>query len=247
VKGTAAGPVVVARWGPNSTPSWSTSAFDPAFYEDYHVETTRAGVTDTVPFTVPGRANDALTISAGLSTPQFQRFAADVNVTVGKDIAYCEPSRANVFGLNTTVTWRPTEQLRVEARYAHERLVRERGGSRLSVANIPRLKAEYQIFRPIFVRFVGQYASQEVDVLRDPVSDAPILIRDPDSDTYSPAGPTSVNDFQLDLLFSYRPTPGTVVFVGYGATLTESKAFRFCDLERVQDGFFVKLSYLFRS
>ncbi len=54
------------------------------------------------------------------------------------------------------------------------------------------------------------------------------------------------NDFRVDWLFSYRPNPGTVLFAGYGASLEESRSFRFRDLQRVNDGFFVKLSYLFR-
>ena len=47
-------------------------------------------------------------------------------------------------------------------------------------------------------------------------------------------------------LFSYEPSPGTVVFAGYGSTLTKPTSFRFSRLERLDDGFFVKLSYLFR-
>jgi len=47
-------------------------------------------------------------------------------------------------------------------------------------------------------------------------------------------------------LFSYRPTPGTVIFAGYGSALLEESAFRFGDLTRQRDGFFLKLSYLFR-
>jgi len=50
----------------------------------------------------------------------------------------------------------------------------------------------------------------------------------------------------VDWLFSYRPTPGTVAFLGYGSSLVEPSAFRFAGLSRVSDGFFVKLSYLFR-
>ncbi len=46
---------------------------------------------------------------------------------------------------------------------------------------------------------------------------------------------------------SYVPSPGTVVFAGYGASLTEPDAFRFRDLERVRDGFFLKLSYVLRT
>ena len=44
----------------------------------------------------------------------------------------------------------------------------------------------------------------------------------------------------------YRPTPGTVAFVGYGSSLAEPESFRFRNVQRVGDGFFVKLSYLLR-
>ena len=188
----------------------------------------------------------ALSLSFGITTPQFPAFAASVNVTTGKDIAYYEPARAGTFGLNATVTLRPTEQLRVEARYAYARLNRDRDGTRLSTAHIPRLKVEYQVSRPFFVRVVGQYTSQERDALRDPVTDAPILIYDPNTGAYERSTVTTANDLRVDVLLSYRPNPGTVLFLGYGSTLTESDAFSFRDLERVSDGFFAKVSYLFR-
>jgi hypothetical protein len=50
----------------------------------------------------------------------------------------------------------------------------------------------------------------------------------------------------MDWLFSYRPTPGTLIYLGYGSTLTEPRRFRFGELERQADGFFGKASYLFR-
>jgi hypothetical protein len=51
---------------------------------------------------------------------------------------------------------------------------------------------------------------------------------------------------RADWLFSYQPNPGTVLFLGYGATVA-SDEFRPTALERVGDGFFVKWSYLFRT
>ena len=86
-----------------------------------------------------------------------------------------------------------------------------------------------------------------MDELRDPSTDDPILLYDSDSNTYFPSGPSVVNSFRMDLLFSFRPTPGTVVFAGYGTTLLDNAAFKFNRLERAADGFFVKLSYVFRS
>jgi len=37
-----------------------------------------------------------------------------------------------------------------------------------------------------------------------------------------------------------------VAFLGYGSSLTAPSAFRFSGLSRIGDGFFAKLSYLFR-
>jgi hypothetical protein len=122
----------------------------------------------------------------------------------------------------------------------HERLTRARDGSRFSTANIPRLKLEYQVTRAIFLRYVGQYFAQDQVALVDPRTGQPLLVNG------SAAAPRVTNDFRNDLLFSYRPTPGTVVFFGYGSSLTEADAFRFQNLQRASDGFFLKLSYLFR-
>ena len=52
--------------------------------------------------------------------------------------------------------------------------------------------------------------------------------------------------FRADWLFSYQPNPGTVFFAGYGASLGGPRFFEPSDLERTSDGFFVKLSWLFR-
>jgi len=56
------------------------------------------------------------------------------------------------------------------------------------------------------------------------------------------------NDFRVDWLFSYRPGPGTLIYLGYGSSLTEPDAFAFgSDLRRTTDGFFLKLSYVLRT
>ncbi len=51
---------------------------------------------------------------------------------------------------------------------------------------------------------------------------------------------------RLDFLFSYQPVPGTVIFLGYGSRMFDpDDPFR-RGLLRESDGFFLKLSYLFR-
>ncbi len=58
---------------------------------------------------------------------------------------------------------------------------------------------------------------------------------------------TPTKSFRTDWLFSYQPTPGTVLFAGYGNTLANlDEDPRRPRLRRTADGFFLKLSYLFR-
>jgi hypothetical protein len=87
---------------------------------------------------------------------------------------------------------------------------------------------------------VGQYLAQVRDTLRDPLSGNPLIVND------TLAGRDTQTEFRNDFLFSYKPTPGTVFFLGYGASLSEPDPLSFRDLSRTRDGFFLKASYLFR-
>ena len=74
---------------------------------------------------------------------------------------------------------------------------------------------------------------------------APIFIKGRDSSLTRAAASRS-NLFHADVLLSYQPIPGTVVFAGYGSNMTDEEAFQFRGLRRPDDAFFLKLSYLFR-
>lgn len=114
------------------------------------------------------------------------------------------------------------------------------------VDQIPRIKLEYQVNRPLFVRVVGQYVASKQAPLRDDARTGdPILIRN-DEGVYERTSRIRANGLRFDWLLSYQPSPGTVVFAGYGGTMDEPRAFRFSGMERTNDGFFLKLSYLFR-
>src|SRR5207249_4400718 len=91
------------------------------------------------------------------------------------------------------------------------------------------MKLEYQLSRAIFFRYVGQYFAQDQVALQDPRTAQPILAGG------APAAAVVTNDFRNDLLFSYKPLPGTLVFLGYGTSLTEPEAFRFQNLSRASD------------
>lgn len=98
------------------------------------------------------------------------------------------------------------------------------------------------------MRFVGEYNSDWQDDLRDDSrSNLPIYILNRATGQYDRAARQYLKSFRADWLFSYQPTPGTVLFAGYGNTLADlDDDYRTRRLQRTVDGFFLKVSYLFR-
>ncbi|MBI4540790.1 MAG: carbohydrate binding family 9 domain-containing protein [Gemmatimonadetes bacterium] len=139
----------------------------------------------------------------------------------------------------------PTRSLSAGISLRHESLYRELDGSRYSVGTIPRVRAQYQFTRALFLRTIAEYARQERGPLRDPLSGTPLEVCDTAS-SCSVQGASSSNDFHVETLLTYEPSPGTVMYVGYGRDMTEPGAFRFDGLQPWQDGLFAKLSYRFR-
>jgi hypothetical protein len=77
--------------------------------------------------------------------------------------------------------WRPTDRLRVNGRYIEQRTHRKSDGSLVRLRSIPRIKVEYQVTRPLFLRFVGQHDATSIDALRDDSrTEAPVLFRQTD-------------------------------------------------------------------
>ncbi len=227
-------------WSLSVNPITETFEFDSTFHAGYAVEQVLAGgVVDTVPFVLDGQVR-SLGFIASLRTPKFSQFSATARFIYGQDIDHFEFAPAPVIMPSFTIEWRPTEQIRIDAQYLHRRLRRKRDGSTFATAHVPRLKIEYQLARPLFVRFVGQYDARTRDALRDPRTEDPILV----DGTLTTREVT--NDFRYDVLLALQPNPGTVFFAGYGSSLTETDALAFRDLRRVNDNFFMKLSYLFR-
>ena len=112
---------------------------------------------------------------------------------------------------------------------------------------IPRIKLEYQLTRSIFVRWWETWITRSrttSETTRAPTSRSSSGTTRPGE--YVRALRQEDKRLRIDALFSYQPTPGTVVFFGYGSTAAEPNDFRVPSLRRVQDGFFVKVSYLFR-
>ena len=231
-------------WSLTVNPALASFAFDPARYAGRFVLRPGAGRIDTLAVTPSSRLT-TFVVGGRVSTPIFQRFDASVGGSAGNDVDFVETSRVRRLDFNASANWRPTDKVRVTGSYVSTRLARRSDDEVTTRIRIPRVKLEYQLARSVFVRFVGQYTATAGDPLvRDPRTGLPIYATAPSG--LDPLGRLPVTDFRVDWLFSYRPAPGTVFFAGYGSTLTEDDPLAFDRLRRVNDGFFVKASYLLR-
>ena len=224
-----------------------TFGFDPGFYANYRVLGT-AG--DTLPF--PGTAripNSDFFVS--MRSPVGARVAASMFYVWGRDENFYEWASSNFVITTYGLTVRPTDKLRMNATYNLQSYNRRSDGSIVGNNRIPRLKVEYQLARPVFVRLVGEYDSFFRDALRDEGrTGRPLLVNG------RLTSRTTTATFRGDFLFSYQPNPGTVVFLGYGAGFADTRlaaqsfefpsSLRLNGYNRSDDAFFVKASYLFR-
>lgn len=218
-------------WTIGLSPKLSSYAFNPSDYAQYQDFT-------------PSNRIESLVSGFSIATPYFRRWDASVSTTAGTDVDFLETSRVRRQDYSATLDLRPTERLRVAATYVSSAFYRRLDGVHSASTRIPRLKVEYQLARPIFVRVVSQYTATSHDALRDPRTGEILLLANDGSPT--PSTPNVSNALRTDWLFSYQPTPGTVFFLGYGGSMTEADPLAFTRLRRTSDAFFVKASYVFR-
>ena len=181
-----------------------------------------------------------------LTTPQLENFSGSFKYGFGRDPNYDEWADGDIYLIETKIKWNPTDQIRLSLRYNQQKNYRSSDKSLVSESRTPRVKMEYQISPSIFLRGVIQYTSRYTDELRDNSrTELPIYLKNKEGEFIRS---TSVenNSLQADFLFSYRPTPGTLVFFGYGSAMTEPERYRFRSFQRKSDGYFLKVSYLFR-
>ncbi len=221
--------------------------FDPNYYGGFR---TLGANGDTAAFSALGRIpNSEWYFSFG--TPGGARLSANAFYLWGRDENFYEWASSDIVIATYGVTYRPTDKLRLNATYNLQSYNRRSDKSIVGNNRIPRVKLEYQVARPIFLRLVGEYDSFFRDALRDEAgSGRPLVVG-------GRLVPRSLStSFRGDFLFSYQPNPGTVVFMGYGAGYRDTRAnappfefpssFGFRGYNRTDDAFFVKASYLFR-
>jgi hypothetical protein len=240
---------VTARggWSADATVMTETFGFDPALYARYRVLN---GPDDTAAFTGTPRIGNR-DFGFSLNTPRWRHVSASAFYLWGSDENFLEWAPADIVFATLEAEARPTERLRVNARYVLQAFARQTDGVQVAETRIPRLKVEYQIARPLFVRLVGEYVSNsQAALIDDGRTGKPLLV----NGALSPA--FTSGDFRSDFLLSYRPNPGTVLFMGYGAGYAdmrdEPQRFRFpgsltlSGLTRTDNVFYVKASYLYR-
>jgi hypothetical protein len=224
-------------WFMSASVSRGFQAFDSKAYTEYQVDH-GGGVHE--PFAPQSELDNQFTTSLSVTSPTYQTLDASFSWSYGEVPIFDEASEGRETRIQAGLRFRPTGSIRVEASGRFSRIRRKRDGSQFARTLLPRLKVEYQPARALFFRVIGEYRSQRRATLVDTKTGDPLLIEG------KPATRTEVNTLRMDWLASYEPTPGTVVFLGYGATLSTPKTFNFSDLSREMDGFFVKLAYQFR-
>ena len=218
-----------------------TFGFDRGLYSNYQI---LSPVGDTLPFVGRPRITNHDYVFT-LVTPQWQIFSANLLYVGGQDENFFEWAQANIDYLQLGLSVRPTDRARIDGTLAYQDYWRRSDHTLVGRNVIPRVKLEYQLTRAIFMRLVGEYDLAENDDLRDETrTNYPLLIGG------ELASASRVRSLHGDYLFSYQPTPGTVLFLGYGSQADglpdETQRFNWQPLRRTSDYFFVKYSYLLR-
>lgn len=175
-----------------------------------------------------------------MTTPTFQALNATARLARSRGPIFPEASRGYETRFTSSLSLRPTGSVRLTASNTWSRITRDRDGSEFARTIIPRLKLELQANRALFFRVVAEYVAERRSPLEDARTGAPLFV------SGSQVAGRESNRMRMDWLASFEPTPGTVAFFGYGASLADREAFAFRDLTRDSDGFFVKLAYQFR-
>jgi hypothetical protein len=182
-----------------------------------------------------------LTPSVTLKTPIFRTLNAQLDAQRGQVAIFAEGAGGHETRVSTTLSARPTGSIRMEATATYSRIERDRDGSEFARTVIPRFKIEYQVSRSVFFRMVAEYQSLQQAGLLDAFDGVPLMV----SGAFPAA--QSTTGLRLDWLASYKPTPGTVAFFGYGSSLaTDGMNPLSTHLQRMSDGFFMKIAYQIR-
>jgi hypothetical protein len=211
--------------------------FRPEDYEDYEVEF-RDGSRE--PFTIP---EPLANMWAGAVRARYRvSSAVQLNGSVlAREIPiFTEASRGLELRISPSIDLRPTASWQLNLSYTLSRLRRQEDHTFYSSADIPRLRTQYQFSKALFARVILQYDLSEREAQRDPETGRPLIIDDE----------LSVDEqrgrFLTQFLLSYEPSPRTVFFIGWSRQMEGDRTFSLSEMDPINEGFFAKLSYLYR-
>ncbi len=196
---------------------------------------------ELLPWDPSTRLDNLWSASFGVTTPVFGRFNASASVSRGAVPIFVEGIEGREVRASASLLLRPSHGTRVEATLTETRIRRAVDGSIFARVTIPRLKAEYQPTRALFFRVVSLYRDDRVAALRLRGTTLPLF------DAAGRAvGASEARSLRTDWLVQYEPSPGTIAFIGYGDGWRSPGVPADTELRRQEDGFFLKLAYLFR-
>jgi len=221
--------------------------FQPKDYVQYEVQTEDG----RVPFVTPGPVGNLL--AWGLM-PRL-RITNNLNVNGSayfREVPiYDEAARGWELRVGPSLDYRPTDALQLQVNYTYSRISRRsrqvvdgsdiENRSVFSTVKIPRVRAQYQFSRSLFARAVLQYELGRSSALVDPRTGAPLLL---DGEVVAAA---ESGEFLGQVLFQYQPGPGTIFYIGFSRLMEGGRTYRLASMSPVEEGLFVKLSYLFRK
>ena len=234
-------------WRVGGSVLFETFGYDKPLYANYFLGRETASGLEFIKFPDgPRLPNLDYVFSA--NTPQRGGVELDALVLWGKDENFYEWSSADIIFLNVGAAWKPTDKLRVDARYQLQSFRRRTDDSIVGIRRIPRVKAEYQISRPIFVRVVGEYNSDWQDDLTRRFANQPADLHPQSRDRAIRSRREGVREVvprRLAVLVSADAGHGVVRGLRQHPGEPDEDP-RTARLRRTVDGFFLKISYLFR-
>ena len=234
--------VLRGGWRVNVIPDLQATDFDTRRYRRVG---TIGAAGDTVAF-APGRRQDIASVALSASTPQWRRLGATLTTTFGRETEFFETDNVRRRDVEGSLDLRPSPKIRLGALLRYQQFDRARDGTPFSTQFVPRVRLEYQFSRALFLRFIGQAELRRRDALRDPRTERPLLVLNSNGVWIRQTAVRSLLG-RADWLLSYLPSPGTVVYFGYGTGVDASVSERPFDARRTSDGLFLKVSYLFRA
>ena len=235
----------ITIWGNYSRSSYQ---FNPRDYEGLFATAPNGGSVPFVPDQSLFQGLNSGTLFIWVSP--FDKVRSNVRVTRSETplfdfITDTPVDIADSWSGNASLNLFLTTNFSSELGVTHTSLFRQRDGSLYSSATIPRVRGQYQFSRALFVRAIVEYGSQERGVLMTPTGGHAVSYCS--STSCRALQGSESNDFSIETLLSYEPTPGTVFFVGYSRRMEDMQAFRFRDTRPEAEGVFMKLSYRFRG